>query len=82
MTLRRKVEPKYKNATDFHCVGSFQHSDSLLMEFWSLYLGCYQPSSFLSVVIVLLNPLRPNNDLSQTSHCNIKGIRVYQLVRS
>ena len=25
------------------------------------------------------NPLRPNNDLSQTSHCNIKS---YQLVRS
>ena len=26
-----------------------------------------------------INPLRPNNDLSQASHCNIK---VYQLVRS
>ena len=21
-----------------------------------------------------INPLRPNNDLSQTSHCNIKGV--------
>ena len=21
-----------------------------------------------------LNPLRPNNDVSQTSHCNIKGV--------
>ena len=23
-----------------------------------------------------VNPLRPNNDLSQTSHCNIKGVSV------
>ena len=22
----------------------------------------------------LFNPLRPNNDVSQTSHCNIKGV--------
>ena len=27
-----------------------------------------------------INPVRPNSDLSQTSHCNIS--RVYQLVRS
>ena len=24
----------------------------------------------------VLNTLRPNNDLSQTSHCNIKGLSV------
>ena len=23
-----------------------------------------------------INPLRPNNDLTQTSHCNIKGLSV------
>ena len=26
------------------------------------------------------NPLRPNNDLSQTSHCNIKGLSVSEIM--
>ena len=30
---------------------------------------------------VKLNPLRPNNDLSQTSHCNIKGLSVSEVMR-
>ena len=29
----------------------------------------------------LFNPLRPNSDLSQTSHCNIKGLSVRVGVR-
>ena len=28
-----------------------------------------------------LNPLRPNNDLSQTSPCNIKGLSVSEVLR-
>ena len=28
-----------------------------------------------------LNPLRPNNDLSQTSHCNIKGLSAREVMR-
>ena len=28
-----------------------------------------------------LNPLRPNSDLSQTSHCNIKGLSVGEVMR-
>ena len=27
------------------------------------------------------NPLRPNSDLSQTSHCNIKGLSVTEVMR-
>ena len=27
------------------------------------------------------NPLRPNNGLSQTSHCNIKGLSVSEVMR-
>ena len=27
------------------------------------------------------NPLRPNSDLSQTSHCNIKGLSVREVMR-
>ena len=27
------------------------------------------------------NPLRPNNDLSQTSHCHIKGLSVSEVMR-
>ena len=29
----------------------------------------------------LINPLRPNSDLSQTSHCNIKGLSVSKVMR-
>ena len=28
-----------------------------------------------------VNPLRPNNDLSQTSHCNIKGLSASEVMR-
>ena len=28
-----------------------------------------------------LNPLRPNKDVSQTSHCNIKGLSVSEVIR-
>ena len=28
-----------------------------------------------------INPLRPNNDLTQTSHCNIKGLSVSEVMR-
>ena len=28
-----------------------------------------------------INPLRPNNDLSQTYHCNIKGLSVRDVMR-
>ena len=30
---------------------------------------------------ILFNPLRPNNDLSQTSLCNIKGLSVREVLR-
>ena len=30
---------------------------------------------------VFFNPLRPNSDLSQTSHCNIKGLLVREVMR-
>ena len=29
----------------------------------------------------LFNPLRPNNDVSQTSHCNIKGVSISEVMR-
>ena len=28
-----------------------------------------------------INPLRPNSDLSQTSHCNFKGLSVSEVMR-
>ena len=31
--------------------------------------------------VVGLNPLRPNNDPSQTSYCNIKGVSVSEVMR-
>ena len=29
-----------------------------------------------------VNPLRPGSDLSQTSHCNIKGLSVSEVMRT
>ena len=39
----------------------------------SLIIACDQGGTSVAVAI---NPLRPNNDLSKTSHCNIKGLLV------
>ena len=33
------------------------------------------------MVLRSVNPLRPNNDLSQTSHCNIKGLSIGEAMR-
>ena len=33
------------------------------------------------LVSLTFNPLRPNNDVSQTSHCNIKGLSVSEVMR-
>ena len=30
---------------------------------------------------LVINPSRPNSDLSQTSHCNIKGLSVSEVMR-
>ena len=30
---------------------------------------------------ITINPLRPNNDLSETSHCNIKVVSVSEVMR-
>ena len=29
----------------------------------------------------IINPLRPNSDPSQTSHCNLKGLSVSEVMR-
>ena len=34
-----------------------------------------------SFILGPVNPLRPNSDLSQTSHCNIKGLSVSEVMR-
>ena len=46
---------------------------TLLTELWPSTLGACQ--------LVGFNPLRPNNDMSQTSHCNIKGLSVSEGMR-
>ena len=33
------------------------------------------------VISYRFNPLRPSSDLSQTSHCNIKGLSVSEVMR-
>ena len=34
-----------------------------------------------SSVMIAVNPLRPNSDLSQTSRCNMKGLSVRAVMR-
>ena len=36
---------------------------------------------YLDTCLRDINPLRPNSDLSQTSHCNIKGLTVSEVMR-
>ena len=35
----------------------------------------------LNVEPFIINPLRPNSDLSQTFHCNIQGLSVREVTR-
>ena len=37
--------------------------------------------NYLSLLKSPINPLRPNSDLSQTSHCNIKCLSVSEVMR-
>ena len=39
------------------------------------------PGKDFFMIQVPVNPLRPNNDVSQTSHCNIKGVSVSEVMR-
>ena len=39
-------------------------------------VGKYKDQSWHFIEFEAINPLRPNSDLSQTSHCNIKGLSV------
>ena len=34
------------------------------------------------VLLVLINPLSPNSDMSQFSHCDIKGYSVREVMRT
>ena len=47
------------------------------------YVGCFNGNNYylLRKNNILFNPLRPNSDLSQTSHCNIKGLSVSDVMR-
>ena len=37
--------------------------------------------SWMNAVNCFLNPLRPNSDLRQTSHCNIKDLSISEVMR-
>ena len=49
----------------------------------SLYLFQGEPKINIQKINLpfTINPLRPNSDLSQTSHCNIKGLSVREVMR-
>ena len=54
---------------------------ALLVGFGGMEIN--QPPVFLRELCrdITINPLRPNNDLSQTSHWNIKGLSVSEVMR-
>ena len=55
-------------------------------QYFTVVLFVFQSRKFISfglgaVSSERVNPLRPNSDLSQTSHCNIKGLSVMEVMR-
>ena len=46
---------------------------------WKSHHFCFLMQLFAKLKII--NPLRPNNDLSHTSPCNIKGLSVSEVLR-
>ena len=77
----------YKSANCLrHSVGAAHNvsctlNPSLLRRAKLVELFPVNTKEFEEVATSLLNPLRPNNDLSQTSHCNIKGVSVSEVMR-
>ena len=52
-----------------------------------MQISLLKPNAFILLRNVLkqkgmaiFNPLRPNNDASQTSHCNIRGLSVSEVM--
>ena len=59
---------------EFTFSGTEEVSFHLLITDRYIYVGCPTRTYHF-------NPLRPNNDESQTSHCNIKGVSVSEVMR-
>ena len=76
---------KYKTADGFEKPGLLEKRNSSNI---SANVGECEPDGFSSLQTTIqpfLNPLSPNNDVSQTSHWNIKGVSVLifeQLLRT
>ena len=68
-TARRTLEPLYQQQLEFKVDYTGK----------TLQVVCY--SNLVTCVSIAINPLRPNSDLSQTSHCNIKGVSVSEVMR-
>ena len=47
----------------------------------TLSIYCSNSIPITTKTIPSFNPLRPNSDGSETSHCNIKGLSVSQVMR-
>ena len=45
-------------------------------------LGSAEDSNGETTEMLDINPLRPNNDSTQTSHCNIKVVSVSEVMRT
>ena len=67
------------------CYLDLKMIDTFFQTFYQMVsVGLYPVSQGLREIFdkqFSLNPLRPNSDLSQTSHCNIKGLSVSEVMR-
>ena len=52
-----------------------------LMQRWWFFRSIFETEGAALISHVRINPLRPNNDLNQTSPCNIKGLSVSGVMR-
>ena len=85
LSLRIKDFEKV-NADSFRVNASRRHvcreiSGNLSNTFFFSYFFSFSRAGIWRLHRSSFNPLRPNSDLSQTSHCNIKGLSVSEVMR-
>ena len=75
--LKMSINQRYEHNFSYTDCDNVIKFCILILEIKSGILRSFSILSFL----LLLNPLRPNSNLSQTSHCNNKGLSVREVMR-
>ena len=72
----------FKNKNFFPCLLTFHRNEEVNFISVKTTLGLVRTVHRAAIQgLMLIYALRPNSDLSQTSHCNIKGLSVCNIMR-